>query len=161
VRADFEDLFREQFEPMKRLAFLLGADDAENVAQEAFVRLHRRWPGLREPDKALPYLHRTVVNLARSRLRHLRVVRRTPQEEPGIADSAEDRVLGAQLGGSVRAALGRLTERQRQVLVLRYWLGLDQAAIGGALGIAVGTVKATNSQALDRLRTLLTTEEVR
>ncbi|TDQ05231.1 RNA polymerase sigma factor [Labedaea rhizosphaerae] len=161
MQPGFEELFHQQFEPMKRLAFLLGADDAENIAQEAFLRLHRRWPGLREPDKALAYLHRTVVNLAKSRLRHLRVVRRAPREEPGLADSAEVHVLTGLVGGSVRAALAQLTERQRQVLVLRYWLGLDQAAIGGALGIAVGTVKATNSQALDRLRTLLTTEEVR
>jgi RNA polymerase sigma factor (sigma-70 family) len=154
VRAGFEELFGEQFEAMKRLAFLLGADDAENVAQEAFVRLHRRWAGLREP---VPYLHRTVVNLTNSRLRHLRVVRRTPPERPGTADSPEEHVLA---GHAVRAALAQLTERQRQVLVLRYWLGLDQAAIGAALGIAVGTVKATTSQALDRLRTLMTSEEV-
>lgn len=158
MQAGFEELFHEQFEAMKRLAFLLGADDAENIAQEAFARLHRRWRTLREPMR---YLHRTVVNLSRSRVRHLGVVRRTPAEQPFFADSAEDHVLAGQARGSVRSALAQLTARQRQVLVLRYWLGLDQAAIGAALGIAVGTVKATNSQALDRLRTLMSIEEVR
>ena len=83
-RAGFDALFDDCFEPMKRLAFLLGADDPENIAQEAFVRLHDRWARLESADKALPYLRRTVVNLSRSRLRHLRVVRRAaPRARPG------------------------------------------------------------------------------
>jgi RNA polymerase sigma factor (sigma-70 family) len=47
-----------------------------------------------------------------------------------------------------------LSQRQRQVLVLRYWLDLDQAEIAETLGVAVGTVKATTSQALAKLRKL-------
>ena len=155
----FEALFRGQFEPMKRLAALLGADDAENVAQEAFLRLHRRWSRLADQDKALPYLRRTVVNLAHSRLRHLRVVRRQPVERPGLAGSAEDHVLLGHERGTVRDALRQLTRRQRQVLVLRYWLDLDQATVAETLGIAVGTVKATTAQAMRRLRDVIPTEE--
>lgn len=148
----FEALFAESFVAMKRLAFLLGADDPENIAQEAFVRLHARWQALANEDRALPYLRRTVVNLSRSRLRHLRVVRRAPGERLPDAASAEAQALAGQEHLRLRAVLAGLPARQRQVLVLRYWLDLDQNEIADTLGIAVGTVKATTSQALAKLR---------
>jgi RNA polymerase sigma-70 factor (sigma-E family) len=148
----FEALFDASFEPMKRLAYLLGADDPENVAQEAFVRLHARWRTLADPDKAQAYLRRTVVNLSRSRLRHLRVVRRVPKERAGVESSAEAHVLAKAEHGSLLAALSRLSLRQRQVIVLRYWLDLDQTEAAETLGVAAGTVKATTSQALAKLR---------
>ncbi|MGH3763458.1 RNA polymerase sigma factor [Actinophytocola sp.] len=148
----FEALFDESFEAMKRLAYLLGADDPENIAQEAFVRLHARWRSLASADAVLPYLRRTVVNLSRSRLRHLRVVRRAPVERRPDAESAESAALAGQDHDRLREVLATLPQRQRQVLVLRYWLDLDQREIAGTLGIAVGTVKATTSHALANLR---------
>ena len=156
--AGFDALFDQNFEPMKRLAFLLGADDPENIAQEAFVRLHGRWDRLASADKALPYLRRTVVNLSRSRLRHLRVVRRTPRERGLDTASAESVALANQ---AVQDALDRLPRRQRQVVVLRYWLDLDQKSIADTLGIAVGTVKATTSQAMAALREAMAGEDDR
>lgn len=150
--AGFDALFDECFEPMKRLAFLLGADDPENIAQEAFVRLHGRWAALAEADKALAYLRRTVVNLSRSRLRHLRVARRAPREPDRDAKSAETVALANRV---VWDALATLTRRQRQVLVLRYWLDLDQQTIAETLGVAVGTVKATTNHAMTALRDAL------
>jgi RNA polymerase sigma-70 factor (sigma-E family) len=148
----FDALFDSTFEAMKRLAYLLGSDDPENVAQEAFVRLHGRWELLAEPEKAKAYVRRTVVNLSRSRLRHLRVTRRIPPERPVDEASAEAKVLADQDHHRLRAALARLPARQRQVIVLRYWLDLDQGAIAQTLGIAVGTVKATTHHALGNLR---------
>src|SRR5262249_23663352 len=72
-----EELFRTRYLEMVRLAGLLGADDPEDIAQEAFPRLMRR--RLPEPQAALGYLRAIVVNLTRNRHRHLRVVRmRTP-----------------------------------------------------------------------------------
>jgi RNA polymerase sigma-70 factor (sigma-E family) len=150
--AGFGSLFDESFEAMKRLAYLLGADDPENIAQESFVRLHARWQTLASAEKALPYLRRTVVNLSRSRLRHLRVVRRAPAERSADAASAESQALAGQEHHRLRAVLAALPPRQRQVLVLRYWLDLDQSEIAETLGIAVGTVKATTSHALANLR---------
>jgi RNA polymerase sigma-70 factor (sigma-E family) len=156
--AGFDALFDRCFEPMKRLAFLLGADDPENIAQEAFVRLHDRWAALSDQEKALAYLRRTVVNLSRSRLRHLRVVRRAPRERDRDAASAESLALANRV---MRDALATLTSRQRQVVVLRYWLDLDQQAIADTLGIAVGTVKATTSHAMAALRDALAQEDDR
>lgn len=150
-RPGFDALFDQCFESMKRLAFLLGADDPENIAQEAFVRLHARWPTLNQ-DKVPAYLRKTVVNLSRSRLRHLRVVRRAPKEPNRDAASAESLALANR---AVWDALATLPRRQRQVLVLRYWLDLDQQAIAETLGIAVGTVKATTNHAIAALRKAL------
>lgn len=154
----FDSLFDDCYESMKRLAFLLGADDPENIAQEAFVRLHTRWSSLVDADKATAYLRRTVVNLSRSRLRHLRVVRRAPREPDRDMASAESLALANQ---GVWDALATLTHRQRQVLVLRYWLDLDQQAIADTLGVAVGTVKATTNHAMAALRSALAGEEDR
>lgn len=156
--AGFDVLFDECFEPMKRLAFLLGADDPENIAQEAFVRLHDRWARLQDQDKAVGYLRRMVVNLSRSRLRHLRVVRRAPREPDRNAASAESLALANR---AMRDALATLTPRQRQVVVLRYWLDLDQQAIADTLGVAVGTVKATTHHAMAALRDALAREDDR
>ncbi|WP_370948473.1 sigma-70 family RNA polymerase sigma factor [Amycolatopsis sp. cg5] len=152
AECSFGVLFHERFETMKRLAYLLGADDAENIAQEAFVRLHQRWASLDDPVKAAAYLRTTVINLARSRLRHLRVVRRTPGDVLVDEESAEAHALLRFKHRQLREALRSLSRRQREVLVLRYWLDLDQATIAETLGLALGTVKATTSQALDRLR---------
>jgi RNA polymerase sigma-70 factor (sigma-E family) len=148
----FGALFDASFEAMKRLAYLLGADDPENIAQESFVRLHGRWQTLASADKAAAYLRRTVVNLSRSRLRHLRVVRQAPAERHPDAASAEAQALAGQDHRRLREVLAGLPTRQRQVIVLRYWLDLDQAAIAETLGIAVGTVKATASHAMANLR---------
>jgi RNA polymerase sigma-70 factor (sigma-E family) len=150
--AAFSALFTESFESMKRLAYLLGADDPENIAQEAFVRLHDRWQTLYDESKALPYLRAMVVNLSRSRLRHLKVVRKTPPDVVLDEMSAETHALARQEHRRIREALGKLSRRQREVLVLRYWMDLDQAAIAEILGVAVGTVKATTSHAMTNLR---------
>ncbi len=146
---------------MRRLAYLLGADDPENIAQEAFVRLHDRLAGTDPPGRALPYLRRTVVNLSRSRLRHLRVVRTAPREAVADVASAESQALVKASHHGLRAALAALPARQRQVIVLRYWLDLDQAEIAETLGIAVGTVKATTHHAMTSLRRALPDLEAR
>lgn len=152
-------LFEAQFEPMKRLAFLLGADDPENVAQEAFVRLHTRWSRLRDTDKALPYLRATVANLSRSRLRHLRLARRTSTSLAIDAASAESEAIADHRHGPLSAALGELTLRQRQVVVLRYWLDLSISDVATTVGISEGTVKATLAQSVAKLRSALQSEE--
>ena len=142
-----------QFAPMRQFAHLLGADDPENIAQEAFVRMHRRWGQLREPDKALAYLRRTVANLAMSRLRHLKVTRKHPIPAPTDVVSAETSALTGLRHSALWRGVEKLPRRQRQVVVLRYWLDLDVAEVASLLGIAPGTVRATTSHALARLRT--------
>jgi RNA polymerase sigma-70 factor (sigma-E family) len=151
---DFAALFAAQFTPMVRLAALLGADDPEDIAQEAFARLDQRRDRLPAGVNQAAYVRATVVNLTRSRLRHLRVVRRAAVDQP-LVESAE--VLAA-LGEDRRRvirALSQLTSRQRTVLVLRYWLDLPEREIAETLDIRIGTVKSTASKALANLGRIL------
>ena len=152
----YEDLFRRHFPELVRLAALLGADDPADLAQEAFVRLHRRNGLLRDDGAALAYARRTVVNLTHSRLRHLRVVRRAqPALLPPPGPSAEDVVVQQDENTRLLAALGTLRPRQQELLVLRYWLDLSGPEIAAVLNIPLGTVKSQTARALGALHTIL------
>jgi RNA polymerase sigma-70 factor (sigma-E family) len=145
-------LFAARYPELVRLAGLLGADDPEDIAQEAFARLLRRYDSLRDPDAALGYVRATVCNLTRNRRRHLRVARlRTPAECPADVESSEQAALSREEQREVIAALAALPARRREAIVLRYWLGLSEAEIAAAMGIAAGTVKSTVSRGLAAL----------
>lgn len=148
----YEALFRSEFPSVLRLAALMGADDPEDVAQEAFVRLHQAGGRLRDQDAALAYLRQTAVNVSRSRLRHLRVVRRrAPEQWVPHAESAEESAAAREQHRDLIAALARLPARQRAVLVLRYWADLPPEQVAQTLGIAVGTVKSASSRGIAAL----------
>jgi RNA polymerase sigma-70 factor (sigma-E family) len=123
--------------------------------QDAFVAMHGSWRRLRDPDRALAYLRQAVINRARSRLRHLKVVdRKAPAPMPDAA-SAEHGALQALDRQHVMAALRALPHRQREVLVLRYYSDLTEAQIAEALGISPGAVKSHASRGVAALRRTL------
>lgn len=139
---------------MVRLAFLLIDDlsAAEDLVQDAFVALHRRW-GSVDPAAAAGYLRITVINAARSWHRRRFVVRRHQRRsEPDSAAPSDFAVLLAEEHQQVVGALRRLPRRQREVLVLRYWSGLTEAEIAAALGVSRGTVKSSASRALQAIK---------
>jgi RNA polymerase sigma-70 factor (sigma-E family) len=147
-------LYAAHYKPLVRLAALLLRDvaAAEEVVQDAFVAMHGRWGRLREPDRAIGYLRQAVVNRARSALRHRAVeARHAPAGLPDAA-SAEHGALEALERQAVLGALHRLPLRQREVLVLRYYLDLSEASIADTLGISRGTVKSHASRGLATLR---------
>jgi len=148
-----EELFAQHRQPLTRLAVLLGADDAEDVVSEAFYDLYRRWRRLRSPDAAAAYLRSVVVNRTRMRLRHLQVVRRHLQRrtEDAPARSSEAMALLRDDQRAVVTALARLPDRQREALVLRYWLELRESEIAGAMGISAGAVKTHVSRGMAAL----------
>ncbi|MFB7614097.1 SigE family RNA polymerase sigma factor [Kitasatospora sp. NPDC056181] len=150
-------LFATHYHGLLRLAFLLGADgDTEDVVAEAFYQLHRRWGRLRTPDAALGYLRGTVCNMARMRLRHLRVVRKhTHHHVERLELSAETQALIRDEHRLVAKALAALPARQHQVLVLRYWLDLKEAEIAEIMGISPGAVKSHASRGMARLSRIL------
>jgi RNA polymerase sigma factor (sigma-70 family) len=153
-QADIEGLFRARYLEMVRLAGLLGADDPEDIAQEAFTRLVNRQPDLGDGQAALGYLRATVVNLTRNRHRHLRVVRR---RGPAAAapESCEQAAIAYEDHQEVIAALAGLPSRRREAIVLRYWLDLPEREIAAAMGVSPGTVKSHVSRGLAALaRTL-------
>ena len=139
-----EQMYAAHWRQLVRLSVLLVHDQAaaEDVVQDAFVAMHGKWSRLRDPDKALAYLRQAVVNRSRSALRHTAVVERHAR----TSRTSEDAVDGPSLGGArrdaVRAALLQLSDRQREVLVLRHYLDWSEAQIADALGVSRGSVKA-------------------
>lgn len=148
-------LYAEHWVGLVRLATLLLADQgrAEEVVQDAYVALHRRWSRLREPDKARAYLRRSVVNGCRSALRHRTVVDRHRPAPPADVESAETTVLAGEQQARLTDALAALPRRQREVLVLRYYVDLSEADIAATLGISRGAVKSHSSRGVAALRT--------
>jgi RNA polymerase sigma-70 factor (sigma-E family) len=137
-----------------RLALLLVDDlpTAEDVVQDAFATLLRRHGShLADLDDPEAYVRTSVVNAARSVLRRRRTARAYVPERERHVPSADRSVLLAETHQEVIDALRRLTRRQREVLVLRYWSDLGEAQIAETLGISRGTVKSTASRALDAL----------
>jgi RNA polymerase sigma factor (sigma-70 family) len=143
-----EELFRTRYLEMVRLAGLLGADDPEDIAQEAFTRLMRR--RLDEPQAVLGYLRAIVVNLTRNRHRHLRVVR---MRTPAAVDegSSEQAAILREDHREVIAALAGLPARRREAIVLRFWLDLPEREIAAAMGVSPGTVKSHVSRGMAEL----------
>lgn len=149
------ELFSIHYRTLVGLAGLLGADDPEDLAQEAFVRLHRRQDRLREPQAALAYLRVTVCNLTRNRARHLRLARlRAPRPQDHQA-AAEQLVIVREEHRELLAAVAALPTRQRQALVLRYWLDLSEQEIADTMAVSVGTVKTHASRGLAALKELM------
>lgn len=158
-----EQLYAAHWRPLVRLGYLLLRDlgAAEEVTQDAFVALHRRWAGIRDPDRALAYLRRSVVNGSRSRQRHLTVVRAHAARQPRALDvpwgaqGADEALLETQRRADVVDALAALPRRQREVLVLRHYADLSESEIAAALGISNGAVKSHASRGSAALRTAL------
>jgi RNA polymerase sigma-70 factor (sigma-E family) len=146
-------LFEEHYVSLVRMARLLVDDreTAEDVVMDAFTSLYRRWTAVRDPGEADRYLRSCVLNGARSQLRRRRLRRRhesgSPQQEAacdGHESNAADRSTVTQL-------LGTLPYRQRQVLVLRYFVDMTEAQIAYELGVSPGSVKTHASRGLAAL----------
>lgn len=156
-----EQLYRDHWTALVRTAHFLLRDlgAAEEVVQDAFVSVHGQWARLRDPDRALPYLRRAVVNKSRSVLRHRAVaekhLRRGLGERLRDAPDAAQDVLADEARTDVVTALGHLPRRQREVLVLRYYLDLSEAEIASTLGVSRGAVKSHASRGSAHLRDLL------
>jgi RNA polymerase sigma-70 factor (sigma-E family) len=152
----FEEYFRNRREAVRRNAYLLCGDwhRADDLAQTAFVALHRKWDSIREPAAVDAYLRRTLVRAmideTRRPWRRERAVSEPP-EQIG-ADGPTDRVATRH---TLLDALRQLPPRQRAVLVLRFLEGMDVAATARAMGCREGTVKSQTAHGLAALRTVL------
>ena len=142
---------------LKRLAFLMTGDQptAEDVVQDAFLGLYRRWQALHDADKALGYLRSSVLNGCRSvhRVRFRRQgITPDPQDH---ADSAEAEAMLGEAHREVLAALRRLPSRQREAVVLRYYLDMTEDQAAQAMGVSRGTVKSATSRAVAAIGRML------
>jgi RNA polymerase sigma-70 factor (sigma-E family) len=132
-------------------AVMLGSRAAaEDAVQDAFCGLYRRWDQLADSHSALPYVRSAVMNRCRSELRRLaRLQRRADQTlRPLDAQSPEQAAILGEEHRNVVAALRRLPDRQRESLILRYFMDLSEPEVAAAMGISQGTVKSTTSRAL-------------
>jgi RNA polymerase sigma-70 factor (sigma-E family) len=150
-------LYTTHYRDLVRLAaFLTGdRDNAEEVVQDAYVKVHASWRRVRELDKAEAYLRTTVVNLSRSRLRRRQVAQKYRPEPLVDVSSAETYAMEHVQRETVLDALQHLPRRQREAVVLRYYGDLTEAQTAAAMGCSVGAVKSHTSRAMSALRPLL------
>lgn len=136
---DFDALYEARFGDVVAMAYALTGDLAEShdLAQEAFCRAWQQWSKLAHYDDPLAWVRRVVANLANSRWRRLRVVRKhVRRERPGeVPPLGPDHV-------ALVSALRTLPESQRRAVVLHYLLDLPVAEVAHELGVAAGTVKS-------------------
>ncbi len=138
----FDELYRDRYRPMVRLAYVLvdTAEDAEQVVQDAFVGLYKRFD---QVDQPAAYLRTSVVNGARKMLRRRRLVRRTPGDIARPDELAFNHAFDA---------IRRLPVQQRELVALRYEHQLTDTEIATTLSIPVGTVKSRLHRAITTLR---------
>ena len=152
----YASLVRAHSDIAFRTAMLITQDaaEAEEAAQDAFVKAWRALGRFREGEPWRPWLLTIVANEARNRRRsagrrQALALRLTAATETG---SAEATVLATEARTALLSAMARLREDDRLVLGCRYLLELSEAETAAALGVRPGTVKSRTSRALERLR---------
>jgi RNA polymerase sigma factor (sigma-70 family) len=153
ARQSFEEFYEAESRTLFRRLWLISGDraEAEEIMQDAFLRLLERWDRVGELDDPTSYLYRTAMNVFRRRYRRsLLAVRRTLA--PALA---RDEFAEADARDVVRRALATLTPRQRAALVLTELEDMSSNDAGDALGIRPSTVRALASQGRAAFRALL------
>jgi RNA polymerase sigma-70 factor (sigma-E family) len=150
-------LYGAHWSGLVRLATLLTRDAsvAEEIVQESFVALHRRWGSLSDQAAAHGYLRTSVVNGARSALRHRGVQEKYRPAPPPEPSGPEERAVQSTEDAAVLAALRTLSRRQQEVLVLRYYADMSEQDIASTLGMTKGAVKSHAHRGVAALREAL------
>jgi RNA polymerase sigma-70 factor (sigma-E family) len=157
-------LYAEHALGLTRLALIMTGDRpaAEDIVQDAFCGLHRRWDKLRDPAKALSYVRSAVLNGCRTEFRRAKTVLGSVAADGAEYEahlppawSAESAALATEERREVLRALLKLPPRQREALLLRYYLELSEAEAASAMRISRGTAKSTVARGLAALRKLL------
>lgn len=164
-QAAFELIYRRHSEMVFNLALRLtgDAEEAADVCQETFLRVHRHCARFRGRSSLKTWIYRVAVNCCRSRFRRnhtwrTRVLSGALETVEQVADTRrgpEDRTLDRDRSESIVDALRRLPKPFREAVVLRDLEGLSYEEIAGVLGVRIGTVRSRIARGRDRLRTLL------
>jgi RNA polymerase sigma-70 factor (sigma-E family) len=166
-RQRFEAFVADVGDGLVRTAYLMTGDlsEAEDLAQETLLRCARNWKRVRSMEYPAAYGRRILVHLVIDGGGRRR--RRNDELETGAtdldryADDSAARVLrGIDALADFRLALAALPQRQRAVIVLRYWEDLSEAAVAELLHCSLGTVKSTASRGIARLRATLTDNDL-
>jgi RNA polymerase sigma-70 factor, ECF subfamily len=146
----FEEFFERHYAPLARGLVLVVGDggEAEDLAEEAFVRAWDQWERVRSMASPVGYVYRVAVNLHRNRVRRIaRELRRRRRPEP-VSDPAE----AAEARDEVRRALAALPSGQREALVLVGWFGMSVEEAARTLGIAPSSLRSRLHRARHALR---------
>ena len=161
-------LYAEHALGLVRLAVVMTGDRAaaEDVVQDAFLGLYRRWDRLPDTAALLAYVRVSVLNGCRTALRRRSRLGlgaaadsvEASAESAGLAESAETRALLSEEQRTVAAALRKLPRRQREAVVLRYYLDLSVEETAQVMGVSLGTVKSATHRALAAVGRILREE---
>lgn len=151
------DLYAEHALGLVRLAVIMLGDRAaaEDVVQDAFLSLYRRWDSLPDTSHPLAYVRISVLNGCRSALRRRSRHRLAAVFGEPASESAEARVLLTEEYRAVVIAIRRLPGRQREALLLRYYLDMSEDETARTMGVSHGTVKSATSRALAAIGRIL------
>ena len=158
--AAFADFVRDRSPALYRYGYVLtgNAYDADDLVQEALVRLRGAWSRVQRRDDPIGYTRTIMARIHISTWRRRRrEVLRSQVPDAAVSDPAIDRVSDT---SEVWQALSTLPPRQRAVLVLRYYEHLTDDQIATTLGISRGTVRSQASRAMDKLRERLLLPEI-
>lgn len=144
-------LYSAHARPAARLALLLTSDEqaAQDITQEAFVRVGARFTKLRDPDNAAGYLYRTVHNLARGHGRSLQHQRKLKER---LGTTQPQTRLDLTTRDEIWQSLLQLPLRQRTAIFLRYYLDLAETDAARVLDCSVPAMKSLTHRAIDSLR---------
>jgi RNA polymerase sigma-70 factor (sigma-E family) len=152
--AEFSEFAHSRWPRLVRLGYGLTGDrgKAEDLAQTALASAYASWFRVRRADDPDAYLRKIVLNAHRGGFRKRRVTEELTGSPPDLGGVVADPAGRHDERAAIIAALATLPPRQREVIVLRFWLDLTEVQVADALGCSVGTVKSQASRALDRLR---------
>jgi RNA polymerase sigma-70 factor (ECF subfamily) len=154
----FHAFFTAHYDRLARALFLLSGDagEAEDLAQEAMVRVYERWSRVAAMSSPQGFLYRTALNLHRSRLRKVVTRRKRGSDAPTApADPADAAVASDE----VARALAALPPGQREAVVLVSWLGLSDEEAGRVLQIEPVSVRSRLSRARSAIRQTLNDDD--
>jgi RNA polymerase sigma-70 factor (sigma-E family) len=120
---------------------------AEDVVQDAFLGLFRRWGALNDPERALAYVRSSVFNGCRTVMRKRARNRQFVLADQDVESAEAQAILGEEYR-EVLAALRLLPDRQREAVALRYCLDMPVGEVARAMGVAEGTVKSATSRGI-------------
>lgn len=153
----FESFAVEHSTRLLRLAYLLTGrrEDAEDLTHDALIRMRSSWSRVAAAKSPEAYTNRVLLNLYLSGKRSRRVVELPLHSDEWSPLDSSDFAAAVADRDAVRTALLGLPERQRAVLVLRYYEQLQTVEIGTAMGIAESSVRSALARAMRALRRLL------
>lgn len=154
---EFAEYFAARREAVRRMAYMMCGDwhRADDLAQTAFISLHRRWRKVRDKGALDAYVRRTLTRALIDESRRPWRRERTVEEMPDPPADSTDMANSVATRRTLLAGLQQVPPKQRAVLVLRYLEGLDVAGVAEAMRCSEGNVKSQSARGLEALREAL------